>query len=405
MSYRHCVAFFLLIPLAAQSNLPGTAPLTSNADFAKEMVEGIHRYLDRAIAEAPAHRSAFWNRDMTSAEAYDRSVAKNRELLKKIIGAVDKRIPFQSPTLEGTVETNSLVASTKRYKIYAVSWPVLEGVTAIGLLLEPVGSPIARVIAIPDADWSPEMLVGLAPGVAPAAQFARRLAENGCQVLVPVIIDRKDSWSGIPGIRMTNQPHREWIYRMAYEMSRHIIGYEVQKVLAAVDWFANNNQTKTVPIAVAGYGEGGLLALYSGAIDSRIQATFVSGYFQPREGVWKEPVYRDVWSLTQAFGDSDLASLVAPRSLIVEASQTPKITGPPEATKERTGATPNGRIETPAEEEVRVEVERARPVFEVLKNGSRLQFVASGDGVGSPGSEDALRQFLGTMGVKASFSL
>ena len=36
---------------------------------------------------------------------------------------------------------------------------------------------------------------------------------------------------------MTDQPHREWIYRQAYQMGRHIIGYEVQKVLAAVDWF------------------------------------------------------------------------------------------------------------------------------------------------------------------------
>ena len=35
---------------------------------------------------------------------------------------------------------------------------------------------------------------------------------------------------------MTNQPHREWIYRQAYHMGRHVIGYEVQKVLAAVDW-------------------------------------------------------------------------------------------------------------------------------------------------------------------------
>jgi hypothetical protein len=36
---------------------------------------------------------------------------------------------------------------------------------------------------------------------------------------------------------MTNQPHREWIYRPAFELGRHIIGYEVQKILALVDWF------------------------------------------------------------------------------------------------------------------------------------------------------------------------
>ena len=167
------------------------------------------------------------------------------------------------------------------------------------------------------------MLAGLAPGVEPAAQFARRLAENGCQVLVPVLIDRADTWSGIAGIKMTNQPHREWIYRMAYEVGRHIIGFEVQKVLAAVDWFTRENARRAAPIGVAGYGEGGLLALYSAAIDPRIQAASVSGYFQAREEVWKEPVYRDVWGLIHEFGDAEIASLIAPRALIVEAEPRP----------------------------------------------------------------------------------
>ena len=135
-------------------------------------------------------------------------------------------------------------------------WPVFQGVTAEGLLLQPKGAPVARVVALPDADWSPEMLVGLAPGVEPAAQFARRLAENGCQVVIPVLIDRHDTWSGIPEFRMTNQPHREFIYRMAFEVGRHVIGYEVQKVLAVVDWFMHENTRTPAPIGVVGYGGG-----------------------------------------------------------------------------------------------------------------------------------------------------
>ncbi len=50
---------------------------------------------------------------------------------------------------------------------------------------------------------------------------------------MPVLINRDDTFSGIPGIGMTNMPHREWIYRMAFEVGRHIIGYEVQKVLGS----------------------------------------------------------------------------------------------------------------------------------------------------------------------------
>ena len=127
---------------------------------------------------------------------------------------------------------------------------------------------------LPDADWTPEAFAGLAAGVDPRAQLPRRLAANGVQVVIPTLINRDDTWSGNPAIRFTNQPHREFIYRMAFELGRHIIGYEVQKVLAAVDIFTqmNASEGRQVPIAVAGVGEGGLIAFYAAALDSRIQA-------------------------------------------------------------------------------------------------------------------------------------
>ena len=55
-------------------------------------------------------------------------------------------------------------------------------------------------------------------------------------MLVPTLVNRRDTYSGIPRFAKTNQPHREWIYRQAYEMGRHVIGYEIQKVLGAVVW-------------------------------------------------------------------------------------------------------------------------------------------------------------------------
>ena len=391
----------LWLPLAAQTPLPGTAPLTAQGDLAAQMVDGINEYLLRATSESPGKRAALWKRDSSSVENYERSISPNRERLKKIIGAVDPRVPAVSMELVATVSTPALVANGPRYKVYAVRWPVMEGVTAEGLLLDPDQPPVARIVAIPDADWTPEMLAGLAPGVDSAAQFARRLAENGCQVLVPVLIDRADTWSGIAGIKMSNQPHREWIYRMAFEVGRHIIGYEVQKVLAAVDWFTQENARHAAPIGVAGYGEGGLLALYSAAIDPRIRTAAVSGYFQAREELWKEPVYRDVWGMLHEFGDAEIASLIAPRALIVEASRGPQIDGPPPATRDRAGATPNGRLTTPPLESVRSEVERAHAFLVSMKGADRIRLVVSGDGRGLPGSDAALQGLFESLDLKA----
>src|SRR6185436_18002745 len=130
-------------------------------------------------------------------------------------------------------------------------WPVFADVHGEGLLVQPKAKPLAHIIALPDADQTPEMILGLAPGIAPASQFARRLAESGCQIIIPTLVNRSDTWSGNSRFkRFTNQPHREWIYRQAYEMGRHIIGYEVQKVVAAMDWLARDGEKN---IGVIGY--------------------------------------------------------------------------------------------------------------------------------------------------------
>ena len=87
------------------------------------------------------------------------------------------------------------------------------------------------------------MICGLVPDQVPGTALVHQLAELGGQIIIPTLIDRRDTWSGSQRVdRFTNQPHREWIYRQAFEMGRHIIGYEVQKILAAVDWFASQNQ-------------------------------------------------------------------------------------------------------------------------------------------------------------------
>jgi dienelactone hydrolase len=391
------------------NTLPGTQPLTVTFDLAAQMVEGIREHLIRATADSLHDRSRYWKRDFTSAPAYQESVAPNRERLRKIIGASDPRV--SKPELQTiSVSPESVeVAQTLRFKAYAVRWVVFSAATGDysqlegeGLLLQPAGPARARVVAVPDADWSPEAAIGLAPGVPVSAQFPRRLAESGCQVIVPVLIDRSDKWSGITGVKMTNEPHREWIYRMALEVGRHIIGFEVQKILAAVDWFENENKSRRLPVGVFGYGEGGLLAFYAAALDSRIQAVGVSGYFQSRQELWKEPIYRDLWGLLREFGDADIAGLIAPRGLIVEACSCPAVGGPLSPREGSVNAAcPNGAIWTPPLDNIKHEFEAVREIFTRLNAGEQLRLAVSDEGNGPPGSAGALRGFLSALGVKS----
>jgi dienelactone hydrolase len=391
-----CV-LILLVQCARSADvalLPNTKPLALQGDLSEQMVAGIQQFLLRQIDQSITNRSKFWQRDLSSAEAYDRSVETNRSLLRQQIGAVDARLSVKELEYVSSTDAPALVAANDQYVIFAVRWPVFADVYGAGLLVVPKPTAVASIIVLPDADQTPEMLMGLSPGIAPQKQFARRLAENGCRLIIPVLINREDAVSGNARLkRFTNQPHREWIYRQAYEMGRHIIGYEVQKVMAAADFLAGSDSSGAQQkIGVAGYGEGGLIAFYAAALDKRVKAALVSGYFDSRQRVWAEPIYRNVFGLLERFGDAEIASLVTPRRLIVEQSDGPMVEGPPKSREGRTGAAP-GKLSPPDFNTAEAEVARANAFVERLRTPVTLIHGNEGRSVG-PGSDPALLALL-----------
>jgi dienelactone hydrolase len=378
------------------SPLPGTKPLTLEGDIASRLVDGVDRFLLRKTEESVKKREAFWKRDFSSAEAYSASVEPNRKRLAHILGVRDPRVPFDAPELVGTTDQPALVGRGEGYEVFAVRWPAFGDVRGEGLLLLPTGrKPVADVVAIPDADQTPEQVVGLAEGVAPESQFARRLAESGCRVVVPVLIDRRVE----PRNGRAKLTSREFLYRSAFELGRHLIGYEVQKVLAAVDWFVKDTKGSDPKIGVIGWGEGGMLAFYSAALDTRIDAACVSGYFGPREGLWKEPIDRNVFGLLERFGDAEVASLIAPRALVVELTDGPEVNVPPGL-----GGGP-GRLTTPDPPSAGAEYQRLHRTIEGLGPGAPHTIVGvgkSGGERGAVGTDPALKAFLGALNPGAA---
>ena len=330
----------LATALAAGQSLPGTAPLTPNADFSATMVAGVDAFFLKKTAEAKKARAAQWPGD----------AAKHRARLKEIIGVVDARVPCRALELLGTTEQPALLADTEGATIERVRWPVLDGVHGEGILIRPKGKALARVIFLPDADIDPEKLAA-----------DPLVTHSGCEFVIPALISRSTEHSSNPRFGVsTNCPHREWIYRQAFELGRHPIGYEVQKVLALVDLYSA--RTEALPLLVAGLGEGGQIAFYAGAVDERISSVYVWGYFGPREGLWQEPIYRNVFSLLRDFGDAEIASLIAPRPLVVQQLGFPKVDGPPGARNGQRAIAAPGKITTPSHEVTRAELARAKAI-------------------------------------------
>lgn len=367
------VAAFLISAIQrishAQSSVPlvleGTEKLEMEGDIAATLVENVDRFLLKQIQRSVAQRIASWpGAEGIPSDSPD-VMQQRRSRLQKQLGMVDPRLPPSSFHIQRKVATSGQkdslpLARTNNAVIEEVKWPVFEGVDGEGVLVIPVDrTPTFYCVLIPDAGQTPEQLCGYQDTVRPVAI---ELAGRGGLVVVPSVLSRTREARNGRAI-MTDQ---EFIYRSAFVLGRHMLGYQVQEVLAAVDIFKKENP-KT-PVMVAGWGEGGWIALHSAAVDERIDLACVSGHFGPRENVWAEPIHRNVQGILSDFGDAQLAAMINPRTVLIDA-----IPGP-EVTIEGDGGAP-GRLEGPIESEARNEFEIAQQLAAKIKAPSNLHLV------------------------------
>ncbi len=162
--------------------------------------------------------------------------APGPERMRELIGAVDARVPFT--------------------ELRAGKWPVLEGMDAEGVVWQPAGKATRCWIAMEEV----------------------KAAREGELIFQPALL-------GLDPVGKGRHARREYVYRMAYPLGRHVLGFEVQMVLAAVDYCV----ARGLPVTVSGQGEGAVVALYSTYLDGRIQEGRVGSL--PDAG----PVWRNVW--------------------------------------------------------------------------------------------------------------
>lgn len=323
-------------PIAA---LAGTKPLEwPESDLSGRLMIGAHKFVESRIQVA--------NKNRRSMKFDKEKCTELRTELQTLLGVVEQRV---KPRLErfGDETNPALVVESETLCVYQVRWPVFANVFGEGLLVQQKQKPVGICIVVPDADQSPEQLLGLTDGLNPSAQVANRLAANGFDMLIPAIIDRDKIQTDDKRTKRAELTNREWTYRQAFHMGRHVIGYDLQRVFGAVDWLATHNDDHR-PIGIVGYGEGGLIAMHAAAIDERIDATLISGYFNSSDASWSEPIYRNVWQRSHSLGNAEVASLITPRALFIEHSEFPSVSGH------------KGEITTPTVGRVQTEFKRIR---------------------------------------------
>ncbi|MEM6280022.1 MAG: hypothetical protein AAF733_11120, partial [Verrucomicrobiota bacterium] len=237
----------LLLALSVSSSLfaeplPGTLPLDwDGEDFSDRIMGEAHAFVEKKIAGA----QSFGKSLLSSPEEKAKDLQDWRTQLAFSLGTLDSRPPVEVEfvddsrvTLDG-IPLGSLVAEGPGFAVHQVRWSVLPGFSAEGLYVTPTGanaSPTAppAMVLLPDAGETPEDVIGLTATLTGQQQMGLRFAAAGFRIVIPTTLSRSP-FRGLDHdeekIIRTDQTNREWIYRQAFQMGRHPLGYEIQAAL------------------------------------------------------------------------------------------------------------------------------------------------------------------------------
>lgn len=295
--------------------LEGTSPLRRlvTESIREEQRQQIIQYFTRQIAATPAKRDSLWQPSFSSRDAYRESLQGHRTRLGKMLGLIQ----FQSGIPQATI-----LQEDEDLKVEDVSIPIDRGLSARALVFSPrSGVAAGGVIAIPPSDQSREEFVGIVQGMTPA-KWLSALLERNVTVAVPIMVERRDDH---PLCRQAgDKDRRRLLWRAGFIVGRTLVGVEVQQVLALREFLTAQRNVDANKIALMGEGQGGMTALYAGAVDEGFAGVASLDYFQQRENCWKEPVDRVLYGQLNEFGDAEVAALIAPRPLlVVQTSKSP----------------------------------------------------------------------------------
>ena len=271
-------------------------------------------YFDDLILGYGPHRAKRWNRDYNSLEAYEASVAPNRERLLEMLAVTPDETVRLNPRVERFAQWDECDA-------FRVTLNVLSGVTTRGILLLPKtgDGSLPAVIAQHGMGGDPEAVLGLMEDDPYYHGFGRKLAGAGYVVFAHKVVS-------YPG-------QRPRLHRKALLIGKTLLGLEIWKFRRVVDFLASLPEVDADRIGMYGLSQGGLSTLYAAAADRRIRAAVCAAYFNER--VPKMIVSDDrytafidtpehdkfIHSHLAEFSDWDLASLICPRPFMVEAGK------------------------------------------------------------------------------------
>jgi murein tripeptide amidase MpaA/dienelactone hydrolase len=302
---------------------PSTPMVERNTSYANTL----ESYLRDDIVDGYAARAASrWKRDYSSVDAYLKSVEANRQRYRAMLAPPDlkaegplRRVPFTAiPGLRAEW----------------VTLPLTGGLMAEGLLAMPANATgkVPLVIAQHGIGSYPEKTFGLEDPTGGYKAYSKAMVERGFAVLAPM--------------NLFTIERRNRVERLARLDGTTLAGIEFQRIKLLLDAVLTDPAIDADRVGFWGISLGGMAGMYWTPLEPRIKASIITAWFNHRRNKMAVPdqrysVFLDTteeysflrgW-LTE-FTDSDVASLICPRPLMVQHGKQDRIAHWPQVQEE-----------------------------------------------------------------------
>ena len=313
------VGLWLLLALALQGE-PAKDDLKQIEEkrtdaYAAQLEAWLRDYL---VEQYPKRAGGQWHRDYSSIAAYEKSVESNRAGWRQVI---------KPPTLAKSGPAQRTPhAPLADLQAEWIKIP-LGGLNAEGIFAAPQGAsrehPAPLVIVQHGIGSFPERNFGLMDDHDAYHSYARRLVEAGFAVVTP--------------LNLRSVERRNRIERLCRLADMSLPGIEFTRMQRLLDDVQEDPRVDRQRIGMWGLSLGGLATMFWTPLEPRIKAAVVAGWFNHRRNKMvipdsryscfletkEEHAFFDGW-LT-AYTDSDAASLICPRPLLIQTGKADRI--------------------------------------------------------------------------------
>lgn len=296
-----------LVNPAIDSRVPSTAKRERNTAYGSTLESYLR---DDIVSGYDARAARFWHRDYSSVSAFLESVEPNRARYRTMLAPPDlhatgrlRREPF---------------TAVPGLRAEWVTLPLSSGLTAEALLAMPVkaAGKVPLVIAQHGIESYPEKVFGLEDPQGGYKAYGKALVERGFAVLAPM--------------NLFTIERRNRVERLARLDGTSLAGIEFLRMKLLLDAVLADPAIDSDRVGFWGISLGGKAGMYWTPLEPRIKASIITAWFNHRRNKMAVPdaryscfldtteEYAFLRGWLTEFTDSDVASLICPRPLMVQ---------------------------------------------------------------------------------------